>query len=202
MLSANPNRRQPPFDWSSTVTFVVGIFFLFIILIITLFITKLSEFQILVFRVVLAVSATAILVTIPGTIDLKLPFLGIGVIQAGGALVLFILVFLVNPPPVASNRYAIPLVDSVGDTASRMCLTATTRSDDGQQLSLNRNGNDELSRIIKKVLNFGISNAAKYQKGILNETLQNQISAAISEGEMCELQVFVTLVSTLLKNEN
>ncbi len=84
--------------WLAGVSVFSGLSFLAIMLVIAFFIPEPTIFQIFVFRVVLAIAAAAFGATIPGFLEIKLPLWGKGLISAGGALGLFVLIYQVNPP--------------------------------------------------------------------------------------------------------
>lgn len=84
---------------SILIAIVFGVLFISIILFLSLKLPNPTPTQFFTFRVVLALAAAGIGATIPGILDIK------GTIQqltigAGGAIALFILVYLVNPPNV------------------------------------------------------------------------------------------------------
>jgi hypothetical protein len=58
-----------------------------------------SDLGILIYRVVLAVAAAGIGAVIPGLIDVTVS----GVIRAGEAIALFVIVYLFNPPKLISK---------------------------------------------------------------------------------------------------
>jgi hypothetical protein len=77
--------------------FGFGIAFFFILIVIALFVPVVSVFQEFVFRLVLSLAAGGIGASIPGFLNIhfNLPF---GALEAGGALALFAVCYLVNPP--------------------------------------------------------------------------------------------------------
>src|SRR5262249_3094357 len=61
---------------------------------------KPSDFQIFIYRVVMSLAAAGIGAVIPGFIYVKVSSL----VRAGGAIACFVLVYLVNPPSLASQQ--------------------------------------------------------------------------------------------------
>jgi len=94
--NANPN-------WFAPVSVISGLIFLMAILAAAIFIPEPSSFQIFVFRVVIALAAASFGATIPGFLNIDIPVWGKGVIAAGGALALFVIVFNINPPSLIAN---------------------------------------------------------------------------------------------------
>jgi len=94
--------EKRPF-WIFVVSIFSGLTFLCLLLIIALFTPHPTTFQIFVFRVVLSLAAAAFGATIPGFLQIKLPLLQKGIISAGGALGLFVLIYNVNPPALISD---------------------------------------------------------------------------------------------------
>ena len=84
--------------WALIVSVSGGLTFLVVLLIIAVFISHPTSFQIFVFRVVLALAAAAFGATISGFMRINIPLWGKGLLSAGGALALFALVYNVNPP--------------------------------------------------------------------------------------------------------
>lgn len=81
------------------LAFVFGVVFLAVILIIAIVIPNPSEFQIFVFRIVLAIAAAGIGAVVPGFISVNIP----KYIRAGGAIALFVLIYLYNPPALITD---------------------------------------------------------------------------------------------------
>ena len=80
-------------NWVMIVSVSSGLAFLIGLVIIALFIPHPTSFQIFVFRVVLSLAASAFGATIPGFLQIKLPLWRMGLISAGGALGLFVLIY-------------------------------------------------------------------------------------------------------------
>lgn len=93
-LSTSQNRPK----WVLIVSVVSALVFIVAVLAIAIFIPHPTTFQIFVFRIVLALAAAAFGATIPGLLNIRLSLPAKSFIQAGGAIGLFTLVFLINPP--------------------------------------------------------------------------------------------------------
>lgn len=86
--------------WEKIVAVVFGIIFICVLLAIAIFIPRPTEFQIFVFRVVLALAAAGMGAVIPGLIHVQAgPF-----VRAGGAIALFVVVFWFNPPRLLASN--------------------------------------------------------------------------------------------------
>ena len=96
--AVTPEGHEKPPGWVLVVCVASGLVFLLLLLGIAVFIPRPTTFQVFVFRVVLALAAAAFGATIPGFLNIKIPLWGKGLISAGGALALFVLVYHVNPP--------------------------------------------------------------------------------------------------------
>src|SRR3990172_5274795 len=93
--TAQTDTKRPA--WVLIVSVSSGLVFIAVLLIIAVFIPKPSTFQIFVFRVVLALASAAFGATIPGFLKIQVPLWAKGLISAGGALGLFVLIYTVNP---------------------------------------------------------------------------------------------------------
>ena len=80
--------------WENIAALIIGICFLITIIIVAISLPEPSKFQIFVFRITLALAAAAIGAIIPGFILVKFR----NFVRAGGAIALFVLIYLVNPP--------------------------------------------------------------------------------------------------------
>ncbi len=89
--------------WPVVVSVVSGIIFLGLLLVIAVFIPNPTPFQIFVFRVVLALAAAAFGIVIPGFLKVEMPLWRRGLISAGGAMALFLIVYQVNPPALVGK---------------------------------------------------------------------------------------------------
>ena len=81
----------------------LGVLFLLLMLTLALVMPQPSDFQIWVFRVILAVTAAAFGAVVPGFIDLEMKREGLFLLRAGGAVALFVVIFLLNPPAMVKN---------------------------------------------------------------------------------------------------
>jgi small GTP-binding protein len=89
--------------WEKIVAFVFGISFVTVMLYIAIFFPNPTDFQIFIFRVVLALSASGIGAVIPGFINLEITKDKLMLVRAGGAIALFLLIYLINPPVLVST---------------------------------------------------------------------------------------------------
>lgn len=89
--------------WATIVSVASGIAFLFILLIIAVFIPHPTDFQIFIFRIIIALAAAAFGATIPGFLKVDLPVGKKGLIAAGGAIAFFVLIYFMNPPKLISD---------------------------------------------------------------------------------------------------
>ena len=124
------NEKRP--FWIFVVSIFSGLTFLCFLLIIALFIPHPTTFQIFVFRVVLSLAAAAFGATIPGFLQIKLPLLSKGLISAGGALGLFVLIYNVNPPALFSGS---ELNNQVVVKKEKQSLSGTILDQNGEPLS-------------------------------------------------------------------
>ena len=99
-------QKMPP--WVLKVSIGSALAFLLIMLVLAVFIPHPTTFQIFVFRIVLALAAAAFGATIPGFLKLQLPLPAKGLLHAGGAIVLFVLIFMVNPPELIAPDQTLP----------------------------------------------------------------------------------------------
>ena|SRR5438477_12604636 len=88
--------------WATLIKTSAGIFVV-ALLILAIVIPNPTAFQYWVFRVILALAAAGVGAALPGFITLAIPIWLKGSLHAGGALALFALVYLVNPPQLASS---------------------------------------------------------------------------------------------------
>jgi len=80
--------------WQKVTAFGCGVVFIALMLIVAIAIPNPTATQWFVFRVVLALAAAGIGAVIPGLIVVNVS----RVVRAGGAIALFVLVYLLNPP--------------------------------------------------------------------------------------------------------
>jgi hypothetical protein len=95
--------HAPPV-WERVATFAIGIVFVATLLAIALSVPNPTDFQIFTFRVVLALAAAALGALIPGFIDVRFR----GWLRAGGAIALFVIVYMINPPALVSDHAGRP----------------------------------------------------------------------------------------------
>ncbi len=77
--------------------FIVGIIFVLMIMVIAMIISFPSPFQYRVFRTFLALGASLMASSIPGFINLDVPYFEKGTMEAGGAISIFLIVYLIDP---------------------------------------------------------------------------------------------------------
>lgn len=92
--------------WERVVLFVCSVLFLTLLVAIAIFIPYPSPFQLLVFRVVLALAAAGIAAFLPGTLRIQISKW----IRAAGALAVFVLVYLVNPVGLVASEVRIRIL--------------------------------------------------------------------------------------------
>jgi uncharacterized membrane protein len=84
-------------SWEKFTIGAGGAIFLLALLIIALVIPQPSDFQVFVFRLILALAAAAIGAILPGFLEVSGTVKNI-TLRAGGAIGLFVIVYLLNPP--------------------------------------------------------------------------------------------------------
>jgi hypothetical protein len=95
---AGASPRPAPSTWDRPVLVTIAVLFLLMILGIAIFIPTPTEHQQLVFRVLLALGAGGFGALIPGVIGFRH-----GAFRAGGALALFVIVYLVDPSALVAS---------------------------------------------------------------------------------------------------
>ncbi|MBN1813891.1 MAG: hypothetical protein JXA14_18790 [Anaerolineae bacterium] len=80
------------------LSFAFGVFFVTVLLILAVVIPEISEGQELIFRIVLALAAAGVGAMIPGLLNVEMKASNHLQIRAAGALAVFVIVFLLNPP--------------------------------------------------------------------------------------------------------
>jgi tetratricopeptide (TPR) repeat protein len=95
---ANGSRRG--LDVQLILAFAFGTVFVVVLLFIAFVTPMPSDFQIFVYRVVMALAAAGIGAIIPGFIVVNIS----NFVRAGGAIACFVVVYLVNPPTLASQQ--------------------------------------------------------------------------------------------------
>lgn len=89
--------------WAYAVAIASGLILVLVMLGVALLVKRPTAFQAFVFRVVTALAAAGFGAAIPGFMRLRLPLWRRGALHAGGALGLFVLVYMVNPPGMVSE---------------------------------------------------------------------------------------------------
>lgn len=98
-------RAQP---WEIVASFAFGVVFIIIMLAITIWIKTPTDFQMLIFRIVISIAVGGIGAVIPGFIIVNVqPY-----VRAGGGLAVFAVVYLVNPPALVAKDYT-PFSDAI-----------------------------------------------------------------------------------------
>lgn len=90
----------PPDNQKQTERYIAygfGVFFVIIMLALALFVPNPTPFQLLVFRVVLALAAAGVASMTPGFLEIDLGVRKTQAIRAGGALAIFVIVYRLNP---------------------------------------------------------------------------------------------------------
>jgi hypothetical protein len=90
-------------DWEKIAIFAFGVFFVLILVTIALFVKNPTQFQIFIFRVVLALAGAGIGALIPGFLNIETAVLR-NTIRAGGALAIFVIIYLLNPPNLLTGH--------------------------------------------------------------------------------------------------
>lgn len=86
-------------DVSNIVVSSFGVLLMSAVLAISFSVSRPSKFQCFILRVVLSLAAAAIAAGIPGFLNLQVG----GVLRAGGALGIFVLVYAFNPPSMIKS---------------------------------------------------------------------------------------------------
>jgi hypothetical protein len=101
-MNATNHDHETPL-WEKIAIFTFGVVFLVILLGIAVLIPNPTEFQIFVFRVVLSLVAAAIAALVPGFLHIQSQVYR-NSIRAGGAIAVFVLVYLINPPRLVTSK--------------------------------------------------------------------------------------------------
>ncbi|MEM8641927.1 MAG: tetratricopeptide repeat protein [Cyanobacteria bacterium P01_G01_bin.54] len=106
--------------WQLITAGSFGLSFVTVLLFIAIFVPNPTIFQIFVFRVILSLSAGGVGAIIPGFLNVQFK----GLVRAGGALALFTLVYLFNPPELItkSTSELISTSGPVSNTAPKTIL--------------------------------------------------------------------------------
>jgi hypothetical protein len=100
--------------WQQVTAFSCGILFVVVMLGIAIAIPNPTATQWFVFRVVLALAAAGIGAVIPGLIVVNVS----KIVRAGGAIALFVLVYMLNPPQLVSTPPSASIHQTTGGTIS------------------------------------------------------------------------------------
>lgn len=87
-------------DVSNVVVSSLGVLLMSVVLAISFSVSRPNRFQCFILRVVLSLAAAAIAAGIPGFLNLQIG----GVLRAGGALGIFMVVYAFNPPTHINRR--------------------------------------------------------------------------------------------------
>jgi hypothetical protein len=85
------------------LAFVFGVVFVTIMLAIAIVIPNPSSTSFFTFRLVLALAAAGVAAVIPGFLDVEISLGLKNVIRAGGAIAVFLIVFLMNPAELVAK---------------------------------------------------------------------------------------------------
>lgn len=119
-----PIRRT---NWQKTAAFALGGIFVIVLLLVALVVPNPTEFQLFVFRVILALAAAGVAALIPGFFHIESKT-ALYAVRAGGALGVFLLVYLVNPPALLHTEHHPPESQRrVDDLNARLEATLLSR---------------------------------------------------------------------------
>lgn len=82
-------------SWEKIAVFTFGVVFISVLLALVLLFRDLTPEAYTVFRIVIALAAAGIGAVIPGILDVQMK----GLLRAGGAMALFVIVYFFSPPP-------------------------------------------------------------------------------------------------------
>jgi hypothetical protein len=104
-----PQSSTGPSTWEKILVFIFGLTFVIVLLLVALAVPNPTDFQLFVFRIVLALAAAGVAALIPGFLNIESKT-ALYAVRAGGALGVFLLIYLVNPPALlhSEHRVAIP----------------------------------------------------------------------------------------------
>jgi tetratricopeptide (TPR) repeat protein len=89
-----------PFDLQMLLGFLFGLIFVSVLLLIAYVTPSPTDFQIFVYRTIMALAAAGIGAIIPGFLFVQIS----NYVRAGGAIACFVIVYLINPPSLASQQ--------------------------------------------------------------------------------------------------
>jgi len=98
--SVEKSANTTPGTWEKIAAFAFGVVFLLLMIVIAIFIKNPTHFQYKFFQVALALAAAGVGAVIPGLIQVEVNQKYMPLIRAGGAIALFILVYMVDPPGI------------------------------------------------------------------------------------------------------
>lgn len=99
--TANPIETTPL--WEKITAFVFGVIFVTTLLVLAVAFPNPTPFQYTIFRIVLSLACAGIAAVIPGFLSVRTDKLGIA-IRAGGAIAVFVIVYLFNPAQLAVQQ--------------------------------------------------------------------------------------------------
>ena len=91
------------------LAYIFGVVFLITIIVIAFRVPEPTSFQYVVFRVTLALAAAGVVAMIPGFINVQVSTL----VRAGGAVAVFVIVYLIHPPGDVIDDEPIPLPENL-----------------------------------------------------------------------------------------
>lgn len=112
-MTPPPRPAPAPQRWEKIVAVVFGTAFIVIMLGIAVFVPNPTEFQIFVFRTVLAVAAAGIGAVLPGFLTVNVS----NFLRAGGAFGLFVMVYWFNPPKLVTDATPFDELQRRGEAA-------------------------------------------------------------------------------------
>jgi hypothetical protein len=110
--------------------YIFGLVFIITMLVLAVIISTPTEFQYLVFRIVLSLAAAGVAAMIPGFIELTVPKF----IQAGGAIAIFVIVYFYNPASLITTTQS-PSFQAAKDFVEEI-LAASSSNDIKRQMKL------------------------------------------------------------------
>lgn len=106
-MAPRPKGKRQNHAWELVASFTFGVTFLTTMLVIAILIPRPTDPQMLIFRIVASVAVAGIGAVIPGFLIVNIP----PYVRAGGALALFVIVYMINPPALVSDYT--PFSDSI-----------------------------------------------------------------------------------------
>jgi hypothetical protein len=121
-----PRPNTGPSTWEKVAGFIFGVVFVATLLVLAIKVPNPTEPQFFVFRIVLALAAAGVAAIIPGFLNIESKTV-LYVIRAGGALGVFLLVYLVNPPGIFRNEHKVAVRGDVSESATILSGTVVER---------------------------------------------------------------------------